>query len=274
MIADRALRDCFSGKLVVITGGSSGIGLAVAVRLASVGSRLALVANDAVRLDSAAASLRAKAADVTTVVCNLADREQTRVAIRKMVEHLGTPDVLINNAGFAVYRTFEQSSPEEVDDLLEVNFAAHLRCTRLLLDGMVARRRGHIINVASIAGLMTITPNAVYSAAKFGVVAWSRSLRIELARFGVHVSTVCPGRVETPFFDHETFRRRTHRRETELTVEMSRVVDAVLSAAVYNRELVVVPAYLGWMARVITCLPPVRLAYHALIRRRVEDLYR
>ncbi len=273
MIAHQRLRACFGGKLIVITGGISGIGLAVAERLATVGARLVLVANNADRLEAAANALRATGASVATVVCDLAHRGQTRAAIRTLVEVHGTPDVLINNAGFAVYRTFEQSSPDEVDDLLEVNFAAHLRCTRLLLDGMIARRRGHIVNVASIAGLMTITPNAVYSAAKFGIVAWSRALRIELARFGVQVSTVCPGRVETPFFDHETFRQRAHRRETELTIAMPRVVDAILSAAMHNRELVVVPAYLGWMARLVTCLPPVRLAYNALIRRRVEDLY-
>ena len=82
---------------------------------------------------------------------------------------------------------------------------------------MITKRRGHIVNIASVAGLFTLTPNAVYGAAKSGIVAWSRALRVELDRYGVGVSVVCPGRVETPFFDHETFKRRKERRETRLT---------------------------------------------------------
>ena len=142
-------------------------------------------------------------------------------------EH-GVPDVLVNNAGFAVYRAFEQSDAQEIARLFDVNFAGHILCTKAVLDGMIRRRRGHIVNVASVAGLFTLTPNAVYGAAKSGIVAWSRALRVELDRYGIGVSVVCPGRVETPFFDHETFRRRKERRETALTVPMSTVVGAVL----------------------------------------------
>ena len=89
----------------------------------------------------------------------------------------------------------------------------------------------------------------MYGAAKFGIVGWSRALRIELARFGVGVVCVCPGRVETPFFDHETFARRVHRRETELTLPLGNVVGAILHAAVRNRALVTVPRYFAWLAR-------------------------
>jgi short-subunit dehydrogenase len=272
-ISDRAVRGYFIGKLVVITGGSSGIGYAVAERLSGCGARLVLVANDKARLAAARQRLEQRGGEIVAIVCDLADRSATRTAMRSLVERYGAPDVLINNAGFAVYRTFAQSSSEEIDDLVEVNFAAHLRCTRLLLDGMVSRNRGQIINVASIAGLMTITPNAVYSASKFGVVAWSRALRVELARFGVGVSVVCPGRVETAFFDHETFQQRKHRRETDLTVPMAQVVDAILRAGIQNRELVVVPAYLKWVALLTMSVWPLRRMYTALLRRRIDDVH-
>ena len=113
----------------------------------------------------------------------------------------------------------------------------------------------------------------MYCAAKSGIVAWSRALRVELDRFGVGVSVVCPGRVETPFFDHETFKRRKARRETRLTVPLAAVVEAVLDAIRRNREMVVVPRYWSWFARALHVVPFGLRAHHALLRRRVDDLY-
>lgn len=139
---------------------------------------------------------------------------------------------------------------------------------------MIARGSGQVVNVASVSGLITLTPNAVCGAAKAGIISWSRALRIELARFGIGVSCVCPGRVETPFFDHDTFRRRRHRRETEPTVPMPVVVDAILDAARRNREIVTVPRYFGWLSRAAAAVPPLLSMQHALLRRRVDDLYR
>ena len=185
----------------------------------------------------------------------------------------GPPDVLINNAGFAVYRAFEQSDAAEIERLVEVNFAGHIHCTKAMLGGMIARRHGQIVNIASVAGLFTITPNALYGAAKSGIIAWSRALRVELDRYGIGVSVVCPGRVETPFFNHETFKRRKDRRETALTVSMPDVVDAVLDAIRRNREIVVVPGTgAGSLARSTYCRSGFA-AQHALLRRRVDDLY-
>ena len=154
-----------------------------------------------------------------------------------------------------------------------MNFAGHVLCTKAVLDGMIVRRSGHIVNIASVAGLFTLTPNAVYGAAKSGIVAWSRALRVELDRYGVGVSVVCPGRVETPFFEHETFRRRRARRETRLTVALPTVVEAVLDAIRRNREIVVVPRYWSWFARALVVVPYGLRAHHALLRRRVDDLY-
>ncbi|MDH4064759.1 MAG: SDR family oxidoreductase [Acidobacteriota bacterium] len=272
--SDTALRARFAGRLAVVTGGSSGIGLAVATRLVSVGARVVLVADQPLKLDAAATALGGLDADVHTVACDIGRPDEVTEAMARLLSRHGAPDLLVNNAGFAVYRTFEQSSMEEIERLFEVNFAGHLRCTKALLAPMIARRSGQIVNIASIAGLMTLTPNAVYGAAKFGIVGWSRSLRVELARFGIGVTCVCPGRVDTPFFDHETFRHRRHRKETELTVRMAVVVDATLDAAGRNRELVAVPRYFGWLSRAAAAVPPLQSLQHALLRRRVEDLYR
>ena len=192
-----------------------------------------------------------------------------------MVERVlarGCPDVLVNSAGFAVYRTFEQSPVEELERLVDVNLTGALRCIRGFLPAMIARGSGHLVNVASIAGLMPITPCAAYGAAKHGLVGISETLRWELHDLGVAVHLVCPGRVETPFFDHETFRRRAHRRETERTVPLEAVSAAVVEAVDRGRFLTVVPARLGLVAWARHVLRPVLdPLLGRILRSRVRD---
>jgi uncharacterized protein len=269
----QTLRACFEGRLVAITGGSSGIGFAIAQRLVELGARIVLIAEEPHKLDLAVDALGGAPGQVSSITCDIGDPAAVRDAMATLQREHGVPDVLINNAGFAVYRAFEQSDAAEIERLFSVNFAGHMLCTKAVLDGMIARRQGHIVNIASVAGLFTLTPNAVYGAAKSGIVAWSRALRVELDRYGVGVSVVCPGRVETPFFEHETFTRRKERSETALTVPLPAVVEAVLDAIRRNRELVTVPRYWGWFARALHVVPLGLRAHHALQRRRVDDLY-
>jgi short-subunit dehydrogenase len=271
--SDEALGAYFGGRLVAITGGSSGIGYAIAQRLTGLGARTVLIADDPQKLDGAVLTLGGDAARVASIVCDIGDATDIRGAMASLCHEHGVPDVLVNCAGFAVYRAFEQSDVGEIERLLEVNFAGHVLCTKAVLGDMIARRQGHIINIASVAGLFTATPNAVYAAAKSGIIAWSRALRVELDRFGIGVSVLCPGRVETPFFDHETFKRRQARRETELTVPLPMVVDAALDAIQRNREIVTVPRYWSWVAYGLHALPFALRAHQALLRRRVDDLY-
>jgi uncharacterized protein len=271
--SEQTLSAYFSGRLVVITGGSSGIGYAIAQRLTGLGARIVLIADEPRKLDRAVRTLGGASAGVSSIVCDVGDAAAISGAMATLRREHGVPDVLVNNAGFAVYRAFEQSDVGEIERLFEVNFAAHVLCTKAVLDGMIARRHGHIVNIASVAGLFTLTPNAVYGAAKTGIIAWSRALRVELARYGVGVSVVCPGRVETPFFDHETFKRRKARRETTLTVPLSVVVDTVLDAIQRNREMVTVPRYWSWFAYTLRVMPFGLRTHHALLRRRVDDLY-
>ena len=204
--SEHALRDLFEDRLVVITGGSSGIGFAIAQRLVTLRARVVLVADRPQTLGKAVHALGGEAARVWSIVCDLSDPEAVQEATAVLRRQHGVPDILINNAGYAVYRTFEQSDPDEIDRLLRVNFSGHLLFTKGVLGGMIERRRGHIVSIASVAGLFTLTPNAVYGASKSGIITWSRALQAEVHRYGVRVSVVCPGRVETPFFDHETFR--------------------------------------------------------------------
>jgi short-subunit dehydrogenase len=181
--------------------------------------------------------------------------------------------VLVNNAGFAVYRSFDQSPLEEIERLVDVNLVGALRCIHGFLPAMMARRSGHIVNVASVAGLMPITPCAAYGAAKHGLVGISETLRYEMFDYGIQVHLVCPGRVETPFFDHETFRRRPQRRETQRTVPIEAVSHAIVDAIEKGRFRTVIPRTLGFAIRLRNVVPEFTdLLLGRLLLTRIREL--
>ena len=265
----------FENKLVVITGGTSGIGLALARELYSRNARIILLANKRAGVETAVQELGGRGERLEGYVCDVTIPESVAATGIAILSKHGVPDVLVNNAGFATYRTFEQEQPDEVERLASVNFAGALRVTKAFLGGMIERRSGHVINIASIAGTLTLTPNAVYCGAKHGMMAWSRCLAIETARYGIHVGIVCPGRVETKFFDHETFKARAHRKETGLTIPMPAVVDAILDTIVRRRKVRFVPRYFGLLAWAANAFGPlVRGQLDRLMAARVEDLYK
>jgi uncharacterized protein len=262
-------------KLFVITGGSSGIGLAVAEALVRRGARIVIVGLHTTHVTDAVARLGGPDKGVAGYACDVGVPEDVKAVCAAIVAAHGVPDVLVNNAGFAVYRTFEQSAEEEIERLMSVNFAGAVRVTKAFLGGMIARGSGQIVNISSIAGATLLTPNAVYCAAKHGMVAWSQCLAIEVARFGIDVGIVCPGRVETPFFDHETFRTRTHRKETEWTVPMSTAVEAILDTIDRRRQMRFVPRYLGAIAWAAKAFGPLaQWPLNRLWRARVEAIYK
>jgi len=241
---------------VLITGGSSGIGKHLTGAYLSRGDQVVILAEDADRLETARKELSLISPAVTAVACDVADAATVAWAVDVVLAGSGCPDVIVNNAGFAVYRAFEQSSFAEIDRLIRVNLLGTLNVIRGFLPAMIERRSGHIVNVASIAGLMPVTPCAVYSAAKHGVVGISETLRCELRDFNIQVHVVCPGRVETAFFDHETFRRRPRRPETEKTVPIEKVSAAIIDAVEKGRFFTVIPRTLGWVVWLRNLCPP------------------
>jgi NAD(P)-dependent dehydrogenase (short-subunit alcohol dehydrogenase family) len=268
-------QSVFQGRLFLVTGGSSGIGLALCAELLARGARVFIVGLHAEGVELALARLGGRGPNLDGAACDVGMPDGVeRMAAIVQRDH-GTPDVIVNNAGFATYRTFEQSDPAEIERLMSVNFGGAVRVTKAFLAAMIQRRSGRIVNVASVAGAIRITPNGLYCASKHAMVAWAQCLDLELRRFGISVGVVCPGRVETAFFDHETFRRRRHRKETQLGVSMPRVVDAVLDSVARRRPLRFVPGYfavLAWLARALGPLVQGRL--DRLMLSRIEDLYR
>jgi len=270
----RKVREYYRGKKVLVTGGSTGIGKALAWAMAEMGAEVALVAHrpDVLRETTeefTRANLQARA-----FVCDLADAAQTAELAERVLAEFGVPDLLVNNAGFATYRPFEQQPADEMEAMMAVNLMACLRLTRAFLPSFIARRSGAVVNVASLAGKLALTPNLVYTTAKHGLVAWSECLSYELARFNIGVYVICPGRVVTPFFDHETFRTRARRPETDHTVPLEKVVDGTLEAVARGRFLTYIPKYYALLIWVKNVLPFIfGPFYRRLMLQRIESLY-
>jgi len=190
-----------TGQTVLITGASSGIGRACAVSFAEAGSRLILVARRTERLAELAVDLRERAgAEVLTESLDVRDREGIDAWISGLEPSWAAIDILINNAGLARgLSTFWEGEISDWEEMLDTNVKGLLWVTRAVLSGMVARGRGHVINIGSIAGHETYPGGTVYCASKHAVTAIGRALNIDVLGTGVRVSSVDPGLVETEF---------------------------------------------------------------------------
>lgn len=189
------------GKLILITGASSGIGEACARRFAAEGARLALWARRRERLDRLRSELDgAESGAVRLAQVDVRDRAAVNRATAELVAAGPVPDVLINNAGLASgLSKLQEGDPEDWDRMIDTNLKGLLNVTRAVLPHMVARRRGHVVNIGSTAGHQTYPMGNVYNATKFGVRALTEGMNLDVAGTAIRVSAVDPGFVETEF---------------------------------------------------------------------------
>ena len=190
-----------AGKLVFITGASSGIGAACARRFASEGARLALWARRLDRLEQLAADLRThhKVA-VSVAQMDVRDRAAVQAGADALVKRDGVPDVLLNNAGLASgLSKIQEGDFEDWDRMIDTNIKGVLNVTRFILPHMVARRTGHVVNIGSTAGHMVYPGGNVYNATKFAERALNEGMNLDVAGTAIRVSSVDPGFVETEF---------------------------------------------------------------------------
>lgn len=263
----------YISKTVLITGGSSGIGKQIASDLLKRGDQVIIVSADHERLFKAEAELKKISSNVKAFKCDITLGDEVQATVQQIIAEFGHIDILINNAGYAVYRTFEESNLEEILNLVDVNFLGMVRVIKACLPSMKLRGKGQIVNISSIAGKLVLTPNATYCASKYAGVALSECLRYELEPFGIKISIVCPGRVETPFFDHETFQKRTVRRETRFTIPIEKVSRLTIQAIDKGSFMTFLPKYYGVIAWIMNCLPwIIRPIYGALMRSRIRTL--
>jgi len=185
-------------RVVVITGASRGIGLAIARRFAALGDQLALnYLDDAQNLPAVIADAVAKGGDGIAIQADVSRNEQARSFIAQAEARFGHIDILINNAGILISVPSEQCSWEQWERTIAVNLSGTWSCLNAALPGMMKRRSGRVINISSELGLIGYPSYAAYSASKGGVIALTKAVAKEMAPYGVLINSVAPGPVET-----------------------------------------------------------------------------
>lgn len=188
------------GCVMLITGASSGFGAATARRCAAAGAKLALAARSADQLDELAATIRKSGGEAVSLPADVTSDAEVERLVEATLARFRHIDVLVNNAGFGVLNSIRMARVSELEEMLAVNVVGAARCTHAVLPHMLARRRGQIVNIASIAALLSTHNFAYYSASKAALLAMTRAMQLDLAGSGVRCVAICPGAARTPFF--------------------------------------------------------------------------
>ncbi|SHJ27678.1 Short-chain dehydrogenase [Hymenobacter daecheongensis DSM 21074] len=185
------------GRVVLITGGSRGLGLILARQAVAEGARVAICARDADELERARQELAASGAEVMALVRDLSDAVEVRTLVAEVEQRLGPIDVLINNAGIITAGPLDHMEVRDYEESLDVHFWAPLHAMQAVLPAMRRRGEGKIVNIASVGGKVAVPHLVPYSAGKFALVGLSEGFRAELLQYGIEVTTVCPGLMRT-----------------------------------------------------------------------------
>jgi short-subunit dehydrogenase len=219
----------YRGLRAVVTGASSGIGRCIALRLAAGGADVALVARREEPLQALAAQIETLGVRAVAVTCDVRDLEQVRIATAKILDAFSHVDMLFNNAGYGRHRRFLDWDIADQEEMMQTNYFGTVYFTKLLLPQMVARRSGWLIFIASVAGKIGTPDESAYAATKFATVGLAEALSLEVEDDHVHVLTVCPGAINTPFFDEEALSRMPPVAKNNLA-DPEKLVDAIFRA--------------------------------------------
>ncbi|MDI1494733.1 MAG: alcohol dehydrogenase [Cenarchaeum symbiont of Oopsacas minuta] len=230
----------FAKKKVLITGASEGIGLASAQRFATKGADIVLVARDMEKLIVAEQSISKMNVQTAVIKCDVADAKQVQ-DMAKQVQEFGGVDILINNAGFAIYDTVSDQSVEQIKSQILVNYMGMVHCTKAFLPSMLEHGYGRIINIASVGASIGVPSLAPYCASKFAILGFSESLRYELQKTGVDVTVISPIMTRTNFFTHSSFGKMGER--TTVSVSAQMVAKAIEMGITSKKLEITVPKF-------------------------------
>jgi short-subunit dehydrogenase len=249
----KGIRD-LTGRVAVVTGASSGIGVGLAHAIAARGAKLALVARRADRLEALAREIEAHGGTAMALPCDVADRGAVEAAVTRIVERFGRIDLLINNAGYNTHALFKDHDVDDIARMMRVNYLGVVYWIKAVLPTMRARGEGWIVNLSSVAGKIGQPDEAAYAASKFAVAGLSESLAYEFDPLGIHVLCVYPALVRTEMFTPEVLERMPKRVLSQF-IEVDEFCRTVLAALERGAYEVTVPRYVG-IAYLIRLLLP------------------
>jgi 3-oxoacyl-[acyl-carrier protein] reductase len=195
-------RKPVEGKVAIVTGASRGIGLAIALRLAKMGAKVSVCARDPQRLEAAAKELRRDGAAVFAAPVDVTCAEQISSFAANTEKNLGSVEILVNNAGIGYFGPTHEASEQNWDAVLDTNLKSVFLMSKAVAPGMIERRGGHIINIASLAGKNAFRGGGLYCASKWGLLGLTECMAEDLRQYGIRVSAICPGSVGTDFSPH------------------------------------------------------------------------
>lgn len=193
-------------KLALVTGAGTGIGKSIALRFAAEGAAVALVGRNKDRIDQTAAAVRESGGKAFAFACDLSDESQVRILSQTVAETAGAIDILVNNAGASKELPFAEMPFSVWEDMIKANLYTAVHITKAVIPGMIQRKSGIVINIASGAGLRGLPGSTAYSAAKAALIAFGQALGDELRPYGVRVNTICPGPVDTEMLQKSSVR--------------------------------------------------------------------
>lgn len=188
----------FDRKIAIVTGGAQGIGAGIARRLADEGAIVAILDIQLEKATGVAKAIESKGGKAIALKMDIADSDDVKRAVKEVEGKFGRLDILVNNAGWDKVAPFIELPEEVWDKIIAINLRGPIAITRAVLDGMVSRNYGKIVNIASDAGRVGSSGESVYSACKGGIIAFTKTLARELVRYNINVNVVCPGPSDTP----------------------------------------------------------------------------
>jgi len=251
----------FDSKVIIITGGSSGIGKELAGRLIKRGAGIALIARDEAKLRSVKDELTAVSPGgrrIESFSCDVSDAATVENTFRKIADDLGPPDILINSAGVLRESYFEKQSLETFREIMDINYFGTLHCIKAVLPYFKKKGGGRIVNICSMGGLMGTFGYAAYCSSKFAVTGLTESLRVELKPQNIKFHLVCPPEFESPMVDDiNTYRtpENRHMVHTIPVLTVDEVADAIMSG-LEKDKYIIIPGRVSKMVEKLNRLLP------------------